>query len=117
VGARRSLPNLWQRLGKLGPIVHINVMSDKHNNSSDEQVRAVPQYRVRKPEGGTSAPKFAQNAAASPSTTSAAVPNADGQKPANPGKTSAKAKEIGGPKGLEPTRFGDWERDGRCVDF
>ena len=25
--------------------------------------------------------------------------------------------EIGGPKGPEPTRFGDWERNGRCVDF
>ncbi len=25
--------------------------------------------------------------------------------------------EIGGPKGLEPTRFGDWERKGRCIDF
>ena len=27
------------------------------------------------------------------------------------------AKEIGGPKGPEPTRYGDWERKGRCVDF
>lgn len=27
------------------------------------------------------------------------------------------APEIGGPKGLEPTRFGDWEKSGRCVDF
>lgn len=26
-------------------------------------------------------------------------------------------KEFGGPKGPEPTRFGDWERKGRCVDF
>jgi hypothetical protein len=26
-------------------------------------------------------------------------------------------KEIGGPKGPEPTRFGDWEKDGRCSDF
>tara|TARA_B100001093_G_scaffold107539_1_gene99801 strand:- start:1617 stop:1895 length:279 start_codon:yes stop_codon:yes gene_type:complete len=26
-------------------------------------------------------------------------------------------KEIGGPKGLEPTRYGDWEKAGRCVDF
>ena len=26
-------------------------------------------------------------------------------------------KESGGPKGLEPTRYGDWERKGRCVDF
>ena len=25
--------------------------------------------------------------------------------------------EKGGPKGLEPTRFGDWERAGRAVDF
>ncbi|MBN4016320.1 DUF1674 domain-containing protein [Rhodospirillaceae bacterium AH-315-P19] len=26
-------------------------------------------------------------------------------------------KEIGGPKGPEPTRYGDWERNGRCSDF
>jgi len=26
-------------------------------------------------------------------------------------------KEIGGPKGLEPTRYGDWEKAGRCSDF
>ncbi len=25
--------------------------------------------------------------------------------------------EIGGPTGLEPTRYGDWERKGRCYDF
>ena len=26
-------------------------------------------------------------------------------------------QEIGGPEGPEPTRYGDWERNGRCVDF
>ncbi len=26
-------------------------------------------------------------------------------------------KEIGGPKGPEPTRYGDWEQKGRCTDF
>lgn len=26
-------------------------------------------------------------------------------------------KEYGGPKGLEPTRYGDWEKAGRCSDF
>jgi hypothetical protein len=26
-------------------------------------------------------------------------------------------REIGGPKGLEPTRYGDWEKSGRCIDF
>jgi hypothetical protein len=25
--------------------------------------------------------------------------------------------EIGGRGGLEPTRYGDWEKDGRCIDF
>jgi hypothetical protein len=25
--------------------------------------------------------------------------------------------ELGGPAGLEPTRYGDWERKGRCIDF
>ncbi|XP_038076897.1 succinate dehydrogenase assembly factor 4, mitochondrial-like [Patiria miniata] len=25
--------------------------------------------------------------------------------------------ERGGPKGPEPTRYGDWERKGRCIDF
>lgn len=29
----------------------------------------------------------------------------------------ARIKEIGGPAGLEPTRYGDWERRGRCIDF
>ena len=26
-------------------------------------------------------------------------------------------KETGGPSGPEPTRYGDWERKGICVDF
>lgn len=30
---------------------------------------------------------------------------------------TADAKELGGPKGAEPTRYGDWERGGRAVDF
>lgn len=29
----------------------------------------------------------------------------------------AKPTEYGGPKGPEPTRYGDWEKNGRCVDF
>jgi hypothetical protein len=31
---------------------------------------------------------------------------------ARPGVT-----EIGGPAGPEPTRYGDWEKGGRCTDF
>ena len=29
----------------------------------------------------------------------------------------AKKREIGGRKGLDPTRYGDWEKNGRCIDF
>ncbi|WP_375158057.1 DUF1674 domain-containing protein [Bradyrhizobium sp. RDT46] len=29
----------------------------------------------------------------------------------------AKAKELQGPKGPEPTRYGDWERKGIASDF
>ncbi len=28
-----------------------------------------------------------------------------------------KPEETGGPSGPEPTRYGDWERRGICVDF
>ena len=31
--------------------------------------------------------------------------------------TEASPQEKGGPKGLEPTRYGDWENNGRCTDF
>lgn len=27
------------------------------------------------------------------------------------------SEEVGGPRGPEPTRYGDWERKGRCIDF
>ena len=30
---------------------------------------------------------------------------------------SSKPREFGGPKGPEPTRYGDWEKGGRCIDF
>ncbi|NKI35473.1 DUF1674 domain-containing protein [Wenzhouxiangella sp. XN79A] len=26
-------------------------------------------------------------------------------------------REYGGRKGPEPTRYGDWEKNGRCIDF
>jgi len=26
-------------------------------------------------------------------------------------------REIGGRPGPEPTRYGDWEKNGRCIDF
>lgn len=42
------------------------------------------------------------------------APRADDEPPA---EAKRPPKEIGGPKGPEPTRYGDWERNGRCIDF
>ncbi len=33
------------------------------------------------------------------------------------GTTRQPPGEVGGPKGPEPTRYGDWEKGGRCSDF
>ena len=38
--------------------------------------------------------------------------------PASQEKESPQKKEIGGRKnGLDPSRYGDWEMNGRCIDF
>ena len=33
------------------------------------------------------------------------------------GVASSMQKELNGPKGLEPSRYGDWEKDGITSDF
>lgn len=35
----------------------------------------------------------------------------------NSGYKNSVTGELGGPKGPEPTRYGDWERKGRVSDF
>ena len=37
--------------------------------------------------------------------------------PAHPGGVNPVTGEVGGPRGPEPTRYGDWERKGRVTDF
>jgi hypothetical protein len=38
-------------------------------------------------------------------------------KPEPATEPAGKPEEFGGPSGPEPTRYGDWERKGRCIDF
>lgn len=55
-----------------------------------------------------------------PAERDAAIESVPTQPPKQPQRqthASGAPKEIGGPGGLEPTRYGDWERDGRCFDF
>tara|TARA_B100000315_G_scaffold91841_1_gene84613 strand:- start:105 stop:356 length:252 start_codon:yes stop_codon:yes gene_type:complete len=70
-------------------------------------------------------PRFTEHRARPSPETSSASPTAKSAKITAISKPYAtlaatdkkQPKEIGGPKGPEPTRYGDWERDGRCVDF
>jgi len=46
-----------------------------------------------------------------------ALAEAEARRAKSKAEPAAKPKEIGGPKGLEPTRYGDWERKGLVSDF
>ena len=46
----------------------------------------------------------------------AALP-ADDTRPSAGEAAPAAAREIDGRPGPEPTRYGDWEKNGRCIDF
>ena len=48
---------------------------------------------------------------------SPSAPEAGTDGPADGTPPKSAPREIGGPRGPEPTRFGDWERNGRCIDF
>jgi hypothetical protein len=46
------------------------------------------------------------------------VPDSPSELPENDSREAReRRREVGGPKGPEPTRYGDWERAGRCIDF
>ncbi|MAJ92458.1 MAG: DUF1674 domain-containing protein [Rhodospirillaceae bacterium] len=56
----------------------------------------------------------------------AAKPPAEAETPAasssksddgDKGAESDRGAEIGGREGPDPTRYGDWEINGRCIDF
>jgi hypothetical protein len=44
-------------------------------------------------------------------------PRTDAKSDHDAARLSKRPREIGGPSGLEPTRYGDWERNGRVSDF
>jgi len=58
------------------------------------------------------APAFPATASAVPATvTDSSGAHREGATP------PAAPRELGGRHGPEPTRFGDWEKNGRCIDF
>ena len=81
---------------------HILPMSERYKRHVPEPVKTVRSL-------GTIA---ARPTPAKP----AAKPDARDQ-PAGNKDRDEKPREIGGPSGSEPTRYGDWEINGRCIDF
>lgn len=75
-------------LGIVGPIADIDGMTDQQKDT--EKPAAVPQAPAA-PEAGKG-----------------------GVKDHGPAQS---VTEIGGRGGADPTRYGDWEINGRCVDF
>ncbi len=67
---------------------------------------AMPSSRQESPSNVATTP--ATDAGATPVSHIAAQPVAE---------HAAAPIEIGGREGPEPTRFGDWEKRGRCIDF
>ena len=45
------------------------------------------------------------------------IPAKSGEPRGEAPAAAERPREIGGPKGPEPTRYGDWEIGGRCTDF
>jgi hypothetical protein len=61
--------------------------------------------------GSPPAPTSGSSSARTPGSLPASTPSAAD------GRIAGRPREIGGRDGPEPTRFGDWEKAGRCIDF
>ncbi len=55
--------------------------------------------------------------AARPARAKPGAANKQSKAPEPKAAAPEKPEEIGGPEGPEPTRYGDWEIKGRCIDF
>jgi len=58
-----------------------------------------------------------QSTPASDTTAPAEEPAAQAPATDGAGSPADQPREIGGREGPDPTRYGDWEKNGRCIDF
>jgi hypothetical protein len=78
----------------------------KSRESSPPQSEAGPAVPAAKPPARPLAPAAAR-----------ALAEAEARRAEIDRKAAAQPKELQGPKGLEPARYGDWERKGIASDF
>ncbi|WP_255536245.1 DUF1674 domain-containing protein [Pacificimonas pallii] len=60
---------------------------------------------------------MSKSTTASPVSDTAPERAKDTEAATNVAADAQKQKEVGGRKGLDPTRYGDWEKGGIAVDF
>jgi hypothetical protein len=71
----------------------------------------VQQSRIWQTSRVTESKASQQDQPGSPTTDATTV------RPQSPPEAVAQPREIGGREGPDPTRYGDWEKGGRCIDF
>jgi hypothetical protein len=90
----------------------IRAKADSHKTTLGVTLNGL-RYRLKcreppmKNHSSKALPELSGNSEIKRTTTRQALVNTPPKKPV----------EIGGPKGPEPTRYGDWEKAGRCTDF
>lgn len=99
-------------LGKRGNVRHTRVMK-----KTGPQQTSPPRPRFAEHRAPPSPEVPPVNSSVNPTANSAEITAVSKPVPPPLAIDKNKPKETGGPKGPEPTRYGDWERDGRCVDF
>jgi hypothetical protein len=89
--------------GKLSPVT----------THSEDPIQIEPQLHAAFDQKAAAASE--QGAAAASGQQAVVAPKQ--QPDAVPAQQAAATREVGGRDGPEPTRFGDWELRGRCIDF
>lgn len=117
----RALPRLPARSGR--PIVWAMKRTFQALKPKTAKAKSQPAAAARKPAGkqpgAQDLDRAAREKAAEAQTSKSdrdKTAGDQGGKPAEANK-AGKPKEVGGPEGPEPTRYGDWERGGICYDF
>lgn len=92
-------------------------MQNQDSKPENKPKRIIPPPIPPAPEGRLDARKRAELKAEAVKTNHENLAKNEPNLDKNPNDKSLAQKEYGGPSGLEPTRFGDWEKAGRCIDF
>ena len=96
--------------GKLSPVTTHSedpIQIEPLLHAAFDQKAAAAYEQKAAAASGQKAAAPAQKRAGAPAQQPAAVPT----------QQAAATREVGGRDGPEPTRFGDWELRGRCIDF